>query len=178
MIDTEVTRLRRLRNTALGVRALAATLDSDSARSDSVFSRAAVSCWRIARVITGLLRAHPYLSYRRGPSKVRGIYDRVSARLLGGIARYRGRSHQTFFVELRRVARELDDARALTWSSDLSDTLGRSQIQLRGLINELDAGARNESGSRHETASPVGTRIGPVQDDSGSGAGNWPYLAI
>jgi hypothetical protein len=172
-----------LRNTALGARAVAATLGADPAPRDSVFSRGAVNCWQIARVITGLLRAHPYLSYQRGPSEVRGIYDRVRAGLLGGIARYRGRSHQTFSDELRRVARELDDARALTWSSDLSDTLGRSQMQIRGLIKELDAGARSESGSRDETAPRVKTRAGAVrddsvQDDSGSVAGSWPYLAI
>ena len=180
MIDTEVIRLRRLRNTALGARAVAATLGADPAPRDSVFSRGAVNCWQIARVITGLLRAHPYLSYQRGPSEVRGIYDRVRAGLLGGIARYRGRSHQTFSDELRRVARELDDARALTWSSDLSDALGRSQRQIRGLIEELDAdaGVRTASGSRHETAPRVETRIAAVRDDAGSVAGNWPYLAI
>ena len=178
MIDTEVTRLRRLRNTALKARAVAAALDSDSARRDSVFSRGAMNCWRIARGITGLLRGHPYLSYQRGPSEVRGVYNRVSAGVLAGVARYRGRSHQIFSDELRRVARELDDARALTWSSDLSDTLGRSQMQIRGLIKELDAAARNESGLRHETAPRVETRIGAVRDDSGSLAGNWPYLAI
>jgi hypothetical protein len=178
MIDNEVTRLRRLRNTALRVRAFAATLDFDSARRGSVFSRSAVSCWHVARVITGLLRGHPYLSYQQGPSELRGVYHRVSAGLLGGIARYRGRSLQSFSAELRSVARELDDARALTWSSDLSDTLGRSQTRIRALIKELDAGARNEVGSRHETAPRVETRTGAVRDDSGSVAGNWPYLAI
>jgi len=178
MIDIEVTRLRRLRNTVLRARAVAATLDLDSARRDSVFSRGAVSCWQIARVITGLLRGHPYLSYQRGPSGLRGLYDRVSAGLQGGIARSRGRSLQAFSNELRRVARELDDARALTLSSDLSDTLGRSQTRIRGLIKELDAGARSEAGSRHETAPRVETRTGAVRNDSGSVAGNWPYLAI
>src|SRR5258708_38913727 len=128
MSESEVTRVGRLRNPALRGRAVAATLDSEPARRDSVFSRGAVSCWQIARIITGLLRAHPYLSYQRGPSEVRGVYDRLSAGLLGGIARYRGRSHQTFSDELRRVARRLDDARALTWSSELRDTLGRAQI--------------------------------------------------
>src|SRR5882724_8177987 len=141
MIDTEVTRLRRLRNTALRARAVAGALNSKSGPRDSAFSRSAVSCWRIVRVITGRLRAHPYLSYQRGPSAVRGLYDRVIAAVLGGIARNRGRGLQTFSDELRRVARELDDARALTWSSDLSDALGRSQMQIRGLIEELDADA-------------------------------------
>jgi hypothetical protein len=118
------------------------------------------------------------LNYQRGPSELRGLYDRVSAGLLGGIARSRGRGLQTFSDELRRVARELDDARALTLSSDLSDTLGRSQTRIRGLIKELDAGARNEAGSRHETAPRAETRTGAVRNDSGSVAGNWPYLAI
>jgi hypothetical protein len=178
MIDTEVVRLRRLRNTALKARAIAAALDSEAAVRDSVFSRGAVRSWQIARVITGWLRAHPYLSYQRGPSEVRGIYDRFSAGLLAGLARYRGRSLQTFSRELQRVARELDDARALTWSSDLSDTLGRSQIEIRTLIKELDADARNEAGSRQETVARIVTRTGNGRDVAGGVGVNWPYLAI
>ena len=178
MIDSEVTRLRRLRNTALRARAVAAALDSGTPRHDSVFSRSAVNFWQITRVITGLLRGHPYLSYQREPGEVRGLYDCAGAGLLGGIARYRGRSRQALSEELRRVARELDDARALTWSSDLSDTLGRSQMRVRGLIKELDADARSESESRHETSPRIETRIGAVREDAGSVAGNWPYLAI
>jgi hypothetical protein len=178
MIDHEVIRLRRLRNTALRARAVAAALDSDPARRNSVFSRSAVRSWQIARVITGWLRAHPYLNYRRGPSEMRGFYDRLSAGLLAGIARTRGRSLQIFSRELQRVARELDDARALTWSSDLSDTLGRSQIQIRTLIKELDADARNEAGSRQETVARIVTRTGNVRDVAGGVAVNWPYLAI
>jgi hypothetical protein len=182
MIDTEVMRLRQLRNTALKARALAAaldaTLDSDPARRSSVFSRSAVTSWRIARVITGWLRAHPYLSYQRGPSEVRGVYDRFSAGLLSAIARYRGRSAQTFSRELQRVARGLDDARALTWSADLSDTLGRAQMQIRTLIKELDADAPNEVASRHEAPARVEKRTADGRDDAGSVAANWPYLAI
>jgi hypothetical protein len=178
MIDTEVARLRRLRNTALRARAVAAALNSEPAARDSALSRSAVSCWRIARVITGWLRAHPFLSYQRGPSEVRGVLDRINAALLGGVARYRGRSLRTFFDELRRVARELDDARALTWSPELSDTLGRSQAQIRGLLKELEDGARNEAGLRHETVPRIETLTGFVRNDAGSVAGNWPYLAI
>jgi hypothetical protein len=70
----------------------------------------------------------------------------------------------------------LDDARALTWSADLSDTLGRSQIQIRTLIKELDADAPSEVASRRETFARVETRDG--RDDAGSVAGDWPYLAI
>jgi hypothetical protein len=178
MIDVEVMRLRRLRNTALRARALAAALDSDPTQGSSVLSRSAVTCWRISRVITGWLRAHPYLSYQQGPSELRGGYHRFSAGLLSAVARSRGRSRQAVCGELRRVARELDDARALTWSSDLSDTFGRSQMQIRSLIKELDAEALNEAASRHEAPVRLDTRTGNRRDDASSIAGNWPYLAI
>src|SRR5258708_27068993 len=125
MIGTEVARLRRLRNTALRARALAAGLDSDAARPASVFSRGAVNCWQIARVITGLLRGHPYLSYQRGPSELRGVYDRINASLMSGITRYRGRTHHALSDELRGLAPELHEPRAFTWSSDRSDPPGR-----------------------------------------------------
>src|ERR1700685_652410 len=91
MIDTEVIRLRRLRHPDLRGRAIAAALDSDPAGRGSVFSASAQICWRIARVVTGRLRAHPYLSYQRGPSELRAVSHHVSATILGAIARYRGR---------------------------------------------------------------------------------------
>jgi hypothetical protein len=94
----------------------------------------------------------------------------------GGIARYRGRSLQAFSAELQRVARELDDARALTWSADLSDALGRSQIEIRRLIKDLNAAARTELGP-HIANSRVDARSAADQDD-GNAAGNWPYLAL
>jgi hypothetical protein len=178
MIDSEVLRLRRLRDTALRVRAIAAVLDSHPARRSSVIARSGHSCWRIARVITGTLRAHPYLNYQQGPSEGRAVCDRIRAGLLGGIARYRGRSLQTFCAELQRVAHELDDTRALTWSADLSDALGRSQTQMRRLIKELDAAARAEAGSRIETDTRGEARSVTLRDETGSVAGNWPYLAF
>jgi hypothetical protein len=178
MIDTEVMRLRRLRNTLLRARALARALDPDSARHNSLFSRSAVSCWRISRVITGWLRAHPYLSYQQGPSEMRALYDRLSTGLLGAVARYRGRSLQIFSSELQRVARGLDDARALTWSSELSDTLGRTQMQIRSLIQELDADAYKEGAPRDATTARVDMRAGNAHDGASSVAENWPYLVI
>ena len=185
MIDAEVARLRRLRNTALRARAVAAALNSDSAGGaarDSALSRSSANCWRIARVITGWLRAHPYLSYQQEPSELRRLYDRVGAGLLGAIARYRGRTHQAFSEELRRVARELDDARALTLSPHLSDSLGRSQMQMRRLMMEVDEGARSEDALRDECGSRPAARpdIRTVADrgQAGEDPGNWPYLAI
>ena len=178
MIDTEVMRLRRLRDVALRVRALAAAMDSSPARSHTVFCRTAVSCWRIARIVTGRLRAHPYPSYQRDSSGVRAVYNAVNAQLTVGLSRRRGNGLQMFSGELRRVARELDDARALTWSADLSDALGRLQMQVRRLVTEVEIGARRAAGSLIEAPDGIEAELSDGPNESGSMAANWPYLAF
>jgi hypothetical protein len=183
MIDVEVLRLRRLRDTALRARAIAAVLEGSlanpgSARRTATLCASASACWRIARVITGRLRAHPYLRYQRGPSELRNAYHRFNANVLAAVARYQGCSLQTLSLELRRVVRELDDARALTLSAELSDTFGRSQLQIRQLIRELDAGARHGSGSHQDTAARDEVHADARANEGGGAAANWPYLAI
>jgi hypothetical protein len=175
MIDAEVMRLRRLRNTALRARALAAALQSSSSRRDSVISRSAVICWQIARTITGRLRAHPDLSYQRGPSESRNVYDRIRAKVLGSAARDRKRSLAMLADEVHGVARELDDARALTWSAELSADFGRAQIQVRRLISEL-GGSRQGTGLRRARA--AARARGAIAQSESDVAGNWPYLAF
>jgi hypothetical protein len=200
MIDPEVTRLRRLRNTALRARAIALALsagrpgnDSRNA-NDSVFSRSALACWRIARVITGTLRAHPYQSYQREAGYWRSLYDRALAALIDAAARLRGGSFGRYSAQLQRVARELDDARALTWSPALSDAFGRSQSEIRALVKELAAGVRQEAVARQEagaqrqktaTREDPGLQSGPsIRLEAGGGreasqvATHWPYLAF
>ena len=178
MIDAEVTRLRRLRNTALNARALAARLESSSLRH-SVFSRTAGHCWQIARAASGRLNAHPYLSYQRGPGELRTLYSEIRAGLRSSAARYGRRSFRALWDELQSVARELDDARALTWSTELSDTFGRAQAQLRRLMAEVETGAREEAGK------DTGSRSAIVSDAQASAgeeetnlAADWPYLAF
>jgi hypothetical protein len=178
MIDAEVIRLRRLRNTVLRARAIARVLDSQSGRLNSVLSRSAHDCWRVARVITGKLRGHPYLAYQRGPGALRTVYHHVAAKLIGGLALRRGRRWRTFSVELQRAARELDDVRALTWSPELSDTLGRSQMQIRRLVMEVDVAARKEGGSAYQPAGIAVPVVAGGRDDSSRMGGQWPYLAI
>jgi hypothetical protein len=159
-------------------RALAAAMDSSTPRGGAMFLRSALSCWQIARVATGRLRAHPYLSYQRDASEARAVFDRVIAYLLAAISQRQGRSLRTFLAELKRVAREVDNARALTWSADLSDSLGRSQTEIRRLIKEVEAGARKESGALIEAGYAVEQGVKVSGDEAGSVAGNWPYLAF
>ncbi len=172
MVDAEVMRLRRLRAAALRARALAGTLEFSASRPDSVFSRSAVACWRIARTITGRLRAHPDLRYQQGPGELRTLIDRIGARVRGAAARYRSRTLEVLGGEIQGVARELDDARALTWSPDLSDEFGRLQIQVRRLIAEI-------GGVSHQAGPLTDLSVPQDEDESASGVGgNWPYLAF
>jgi hypothetical protein len=164
-------RLRRLRNTVLQARALAAELAAAQPGRDSLFSRTAVNCWQIARVVTGRLRAHPYLHYQRGPTELDAFYGAARAAVLGATSRYGRRSLGILSDELQRVARALDDARALTWSAELSDTFGRSQIQIRRLLAELDHSAN----ARVQRADARSVAVG---ESANNVAGNWPYLAF
>lgn len=177
MIDAEVIRLRRLRNTVLRARALARVLDLQPGRVNSAFARGAQDCWRVARVITGKLRAHPYLAYQQGPGDLRTIYNHVSASVRGGLALRAGRRWRSFSLELQRVSRELDDVRALTWSSELSDTLGRAQTEIRSLVAEVGALARKEGGATYQPAR-LDTPMVVDGRKASTGAGQWPYLAI
>jgi hypothetical protein len=171
MIDTEVLRLRNLRNVALRARAFAQVLDGPRTEC-AVFEQSAVTCWTIARIATGRLRAHPYLSYQKGPSRFRDLADRSIATLATFNARRRGHCAGLYAEELRGLVRAVDDARALTWSAELSDALGRTQVQLRRLNLELQARALHESGNFAQSE-PQGGALQDIAVDS-----NWPYLAI
>jgi hypothetical protein len=180
MVDAEVARLRELRNVALRVRALAKGLDRDPAVENSIFTKSAVLCWNIARIATGRLQAHPYLSYQKGPSPIRNGTDRIAASASALLARYQGRGFNVLAAELQVLGRELDDARALTWSPDLSDAFGRVQLQMRRLVGELHVAAPGEQGistaSRTEAPAKIAAS-GSAMGDIGV-AGDWPYLAI
>ena len=179
MIDAEVVRLRKLRNVALRARALARALEFDSI-DHCVFAKSAVMCWTLSRIATGRLRAHPYLSYQQGPSRIREFTDRVVASIAAFTARRQNRRFSAYAPELQSVAREVADVRALTWSADLSDALGRVQLQLRGLAKQLDAGAQHEVGAvampRIKAIVRAEANDDPLEDMQT--APNWPYLAI
>lgn len=106
---------------------------------------------------------------------MRSLSDGVVASMAGLAAGYRGGFAPTWRL-LQRVARELDDARALTWSPTLSDTLGRSQKEIRALMNELAAGVFAETGTRLEAPATVAAMTGERRGEIP--AANWPYLAF
>jgi hypothetical protein len=94
-------------------------------------------------------------------------------------ARRRNRCSNVFAQRLQAVAREVDDVRALTWSPDLSDALGRMQIQMRRLANELNLRALCETGSAKLPRAKVAPRAETgAALDAVAADNSWPYLAI
>jgi len=143
-----------------------------------MFARCAVACWTVARIATGRLRAHPYLSYQQDPSRLQSAADRLFAALLGFSARRSKRPLSIYGEQLQAVAREVDDVRALTWSPDLSDALGRMQIQIRRLANELELGAYAEAGGTGSRDIAAARPEPSPSLDELAVETSWPYLAI
>ena len=170
MIDNDVVRLRDLRNVALRARALAHALAGLSAES-AEFEKSAVICWTLARIATGHLRGHPYPSYQKGPSRLRDLANRSIAALAAFNARRQGRCAGLCAQELRGVARAVTDARALTWSAELGEALGRTQIRLSRLCLELDARTQHEPVIRGKSDTRRALRQAPIQND-------WPFMAM
>jgi hypothetical protein len=79
MNDPEVARLRRLRSEALRVREVALALGSTESLDKRLLDRGACTAWRIARVVSGKLKAHPYLRYQKGVSVGSLVTNRLFA---------------------------------------------------------------------------------------------------
>jgi hypothetical protein len=172
MSNDEVERLRKLRGTALRVRAIARALES-SQRQPMVIDRlrrVSGATWRISRAVSGQLRAHPYADFQKDAGTLTILANSLRA---SAVARFLGRHTRAVGYlagELSTLSRLLDDARALTCTLNLSDSFGRSQIEIRGLITEI------RGRHRAPTAPPL-----LLQHQSGSVAAadsDWPYLSL
>src|SRR6202795_370577 len=169
MIDKEVERLRRLRAVALRVRAVARALRP----GDALLNRGRCAAWRVARTVSGRLRAHPYGSFQKDAGIGAVVANSLAAAnaALGVKTRYQGLLR--FEAHLRSLARELSDVRALTSAPDLNDSFGRSQIEIRALLAALGF----ETG---RVRLPEASTIPPVPDvrDAATVDSDWPYLAF
>jgi hypothetical protein len=175
MIESEVARLRKLRASALRVRAVARALSRTRAASDDpLLDHAACAAWRLARTATGRLRAHPYARFQRDA----GFGVLVSNALVAAAAvvgaTNRVRAFRGFSSELRKMSRELEDARALTWAPDLSDSLGRALLEFRPLLAQATLAARQTSRPRQ----PLPVVPAPAAAYGASRETDWPYLAL
>jgi len=169
-MSDEVKRLRRLRRKTLEVRAVAIYLNA-AVREGRIYERAALVNWRIARIATGKLRSHPYRNYQRDPGFFETRMGLVRAYVKAALATIVGRGMRLFLEEISGASRELDDARALTWSAELSDALGRAQERMRSVVDEV----RREVGRREVGESAEQLRARGEASPSLSAS---PYLAL
>jgi hypothetical protein len=175
MTDPEVARLRRLRGEALRVRELARALGSTES-ADDLLARGACASWRIARVVSGKLKAHPYLRYQRGVGLGSIVANRLFASFFAATARSRVQALKVYESQLQSLTRHLDDTRALSWSSDFSDALGRSQYEVQSLLEDVAQITESRvTTSLPKQPSQANDLVGGL---ARSVEGDWPYLAF
>lgn len=173
MIDPEVARLRRLRAEALLVREIARMLAGRAVRPERLLERAAGASWRIVRIVSGRLRGHPYVDYQSDAGLAVRLRNALWARAIAWIKRERP-ARAALESRLSELSRRLDDAVALSWSSEFSEALARAQHEIKGLLpppaREAGNGAA-ELALRSAAARPAGNLARALE-------GDWPYLAF
>jgi hypothetical protein len=189
MTDPDVARQRRLRDLALRVREIARRLGAARWGIDEpLLARGACASWRLARVVSGKLMEQPYLRYQRGPGVGALIDNRLAAEWIALISKNRSSGLKAYASELQSLARQLDDVRSLTWSTEFSDALGRSQGEIKTLLRTLAVeihGAETESLplATREPVRAAGTASIPRNDRLAGEIAegfepDWPYLAF
>jgi hypothetical protein len=108
------------------------------------------------------LRAHPSARLQKDTGLAVLLMNGVVATVAALGAR-RESALDRFAADLKLLARSLDDARALTWAAELSDTLGRSQLEVRSLLAALADETRGR---------PLGAALGGAQQSAMSQARN------
>lgn len=172
MSNGEVERLRKLRGTALRVRAIARALESSQQRPmvTDTLQRVSGATWRISRAVSGRLRAHPYATFQKDAGTLTILANSLRASAAARFLGRRARAAGYLANELSTLSRLLDDARALTCTLDLSDSFGRSQIEIRGLIMEVRG--------RHRAPATPARVLQPQSGAVAAADSDWPYLSL
>jgi hypothetical protein len=146
-MDDEVQRLRKLRLAALQLRALARVCGAaGKGRDEWLHRRTSAAAWRVARCVTGQLNAHPYHPYRRPPTPAECALLSVAAHWAALRCRSPARVERAVSSQIRILKRLVDDNRAVTRCAELSDALGRAQVQIGSLAAEwLGTAARRDT---------------------------------
>jgi hypothetical protein len=121
--------------------------------------------------VSGRLRAHPYARFQKDAGVGAVLWNSLVAITVALGARSQPRALSSFDVQLRQLARQLDRARALTWATDLSDSFGRSQNEIRALIGDLETLDRGCIESKTTAAAQPSGSATALEAD-------WPYLAL
>ena len=178
MNDAEVVRLRRLRECALRSRAIARAMATNpQTKNDPLLIGGVGASWRIARAVSGKLKSHPNVRRQADLGFARRWHHGILAALQLLKGGERSQVLRECFVLMRQLSRQLDDARSLTLSADLSDTFCRAQTE----INALILGLARQAGDAGPLLCPRGRAcsIGKyaVRPLAAPFEGEWPYLS-
>ncbi len=178
MIDPEVARLRRLRSEALLVREIARTFESSQwAANESLLDRSACASWRIARVVSGRLRGHPYPEYQKDAGAATRAANRLHASCLALINKGRLSALKVLEAHVASLARQVEDCISLAWSSDFSEAMARSQFEIKSVAAALAVETCNGGVATRPALRP--SRVEGVAGELGAALeGDWPYLAF
>jgi hypothetical protein len=173
MSNDEVERLRKLRACALRVRAIAQALETTQTQPliGDWLRRIAAATWRVSRAVSGQLRAHPYATFQKDAGMLTLLVNSLRASAVARCFGRHARAVSYIAAELATLSRLLDDARALTGTLTLSDSFGRSQLEIRTLLAEY--------GGRSRVPAPLPALV--LQTRSGSmvaAESDWPYLNL
>jgi hypothetical protein len=86
------------------------------------------------------------------------------------------RALNAYASQLRSLIRQLDDARALTWSTDFSDSLGRSQTEIKSLIPAIELEVKGVPPGRVSLRAPLADSL--AHELAPHVEADWPYLAL
>lgn len=151
---------------------------ASSQSADDLLARGACASWRIARVVSGRLRAHPYLRYQRDVGVGSIVSNRLFASFLAMTSRDRVQALKRFESQVHALMRHLDDTRALSWSSNFSDTLGRSQYELQSLLEDLAQITKSTVPAAERLPKRANRTDNLVGEIARTVEGDWPYLAF
>jgi hypothetical protein len=104
--------------------------------------------------------------------------NRLFASFLATITKDRVKALKRFESQVHALIRHLDDTRALSWSSNFSDTLGRSQYELQSLLEDLAQITKSAVPAAErlpKRANPTDSLVGEL---ARTVEGDWPYLAF
>ena len=179
MIDPEVARLRRLRSEALLVREIARTFESSQwAANESLLDRSACTSWRVARVVSGRLRGHPYAEYQKDAGTASRAANRMHALCLALTRKGRLPALQALESHVNALGRLLDDAVSLAYSSNFSEALCRAQLEIKSLGADLAQEGRGGRADERLVLRPSNAGRMVVGDLGSALEGDWPYLAL
>ena len=146
--------------------------------ANELLARGAHTSWRIARVVSGRLKAHPYLRYQKDVGVGSIIGNGLFASLLAMSTKDPVQVLKRFESRVHALIRHLDDTRALAWSSDFSDTLGRCEYELQSLLEDLAQITKSTVPAAERLPKRADRTDSLVGELACTVEGDWPYLAF